>query len=157
MSEVFTEVTNESWFGRIGSSIKGIIIGLLLFVIAFPLLWWNEGRAVNTAKKINFAKDNIVLASAADIDKTNENKLIHISGKATTGETLTDATFGVSVKAIKLLRKVDMYQWEEKKESTSKKKLGGGKKTKTTYTYTKQWTPKLINSSSFKQQSYKNQ
>ena len=40
----FTEVTNDSWFGRLGNAIKGVVFGLLLFVVAFPLLFWNEGR-----------------------------------------------------------------------------------------------------------------
>lgn len=152
---VFTEVTNESWFGRIGKSISGIIIGIILFLAAFPLLWWNEGRAVNTAKKINFANDNIVVVSADNINKANDGKLIYISGTAKTDEVLADPVFGVSAKAIKLLREAEMYQWEEKSESQSKKKLGGGKETTTTYTYTKQWSPELIDSSSFKQQTYK--
>ena len=46
----FSEITSESWFGRLASAIKGVLIGIVLFVIAFPLLWWNEGRAVRTAK-----------------------------------------------------------------------------------------------------------
>ena len=33
MSEdTFTEVTNESWLGRIGGAIKGIVIGLVFFI-----------------------------------------------------------------------------------------------------------------------------
>ena len=33
----FTEVTTESWLGRIGGALKGIVFGLVLFIIAhFP-------------------------------------------------------------------------------------------------------------------------
>ena len=32
----FTEITTESWFSRIGGAIKGIVIGLALFIAAFP-------------------------------------------------------------------------------------------------------------------------
>lgn len=39
-----TEVQTESYFSRLGNSFKGIGGGLLLFLIAFPLLFWNEGR-----------------------------------------------------------------------------------------------------------------
>ena len=28
----FTEVTSRSWFGRIGESIKGVIVGIVLLV-----------------------------------------------------------------------------------------------------------------------------
>ncbi len=35
MSEdTFTEVTNESWLGRIGGAFTGIVIGLVLFIAA---------------------------------------------------------------------------------------------------------------------------
>ena len=45
----FTEVTQQSWFSRITGAVKGILVGLVLFVVSFPLLFWNEGRAVQTA------------------------------------------------------------------------------------------------------------
>ena len=64
--------------------------------------------------------------------------------------TLTDPVFGVSAKALKLSRVVEMYQWEEKTEKKTKDKLGGGTETVTTYTYSKDWSGKLIKSSNFK-------
>ena len=47
------EVTRASWFSRITESIKAVLIGLVLFFAAFPLLWWNEGRAVQTARSLD--------------------------------------------------------------------------------------------------------
>lgn len=32
----FTEITSQSWFSRISDSIKGIVIGLIIFVLGFP-------------------------------------------------------------------------------------------------------------------------
>ena len=49
MSDSFSSVSTDSWFSRIGKSISGVLIGIVLFLVAFPLLWWNEGRAVKTA------------------------------------------------------------------------------------------------------------
>src|SRR4051812_752026 len=46
----FTEHSSQSWGSRLLESIKSVLIGLVLFVVAFPLLFWNEGRAVHTAK-----------------------------------------------------------------------------------------------------------
>ena len=150
----FTEVTSEGWGGRIMSSIKGIAFGGVLFLVAFPLMWWNEGRAVNTSKKINFANDNIVAVSIDKVDPANEAKLVHVSGKAETDEVLKDKTFGVESNALGLIREVEMYQWVEEKESESKKKLGGSKETVTTYKYEKQWSSDLVKSSDFKQATY---
>ena len=40
-----TEVSVESWGSRLGGAFKGILVGIILFILAFPLLFWNEGRA----------------------------------------------------------------------------------------------------------------
>ena len=151
MSEdTFTEVTNESWFGRIGSAIKGVIIGLVLFIVAFPVLFWNEGRAVKRYKTLNEGAGSVISLPEASILPENEGKLVHVTGKAVTDEILTDEEFEVAVNAIRLKRKVEMYQWKERKKRKSKKKVGGGKKTVTTYSYSKSWSSRLIDSSQFK-------
>jgi hypothetical protein len=151
MSEdTFTEVTNESWFSRIGSAITGIIIGFVLFMIAFPVLFWNEGRAVKQYKTLNEGAGSVISLPEARVLPENEGKLVHVFGKAVTDEIVTDTEFEVAVNAIKLKRKVEMYQWKESKKSKTEKKLGGGKKTVTTYSYRKSWSPSRIESSNFK-------
>jgi hypothetical protein len=149
----FTEVTNESWFSRIGNSIKGIIFGIILFLVAFPVLFMNEGRAVRTYKTLKEGAGKVVTIDSESVDAANEGKLVHLTGKATTVETLSDSQFGVSADAIKLRRNVEMYQWKEKKTTSSKKKVGGSKETKTTYDYFKTWSKTPIKSSSFKKLS----
>ncbi len=149
----FTEVTNESWFGRIGGAFKGIVIGLILILIAFPVLFKNEGRAVGRYKTLKEGGGAVVAVSSENVDPENEGKLIHLTGLATTDETLSDPVFGVSENALKLKRVVEMYQWKEASKSTSKKKMGGGKTTTRTYSYSKTWSDKPISSSSFKKPS----
>jgi hypothetical protein len=146
----FTEVTEQSWFSRLFDSIKSVLLGIVLFVVAFPVLFWNEGRAVRTAKSLAEGASAVVSVSADAVNAANEGKLVHMTGEATTAETLSDPEFGVSAPAIKLKRQVEMYQWEEQKKSQSRTKLGGGKETVTTYTYRQAWSPSLIDSSSFK-------
>ncbi len=149
----FTEITNQSWLSRIGGAIKGIFFGLILFLLAFPLLFWNEGRAVKRHKTLNEGEGVVISISNEHVDSANEGALVHISGLATTEKILNDPVFNVSEKAIKLLRSVEMYQWDEKQSSTTKKKLGGGKETKTTYSYKKVWESRVINSNNFKKTS----
>jgi hypothetical protein len=48
----FTETSSQGWFSRLGGAIKGILFRMVMFVVAFPLLFWNEGRAVKTAKSL---------------------------------------------------------------------------------------------------------
>jgi len=145
----FTKVTSQSWGSRIGDSFKGIVVGLILFVVAFPLLFMNEGRAVKTAKTLKEGGKTVVTIAADSVDVANEGKLVHLTGLATTEATLTDPVFGVSEQALKLKRLVEMYQWKEKSESKTNKKLGGGTETVTDYSYRQDWADRLVNAESF--------
>ena len=45
MSEdTFTEVTQKGLGGNLKDSIGGVIAGIVMFLIGFPVLWVNEGR-----------------------------------------------------------------------------------------------------------------
>lgn len=150
MGDTFTEVTRQSWFGRIGEAIKGVLFGLVMVAAAFVLLFWNEGRAVKTARSLSEGKAAVVSVPAEAADPANEGKLVHVTGTATTDETLSDPQLGVSAQAVKLRREAQMYQWQESKESKERKKLGGGTETTTTYSYRKVWDDSRIDSSGFK-------
>ena len=148
---VTTEVTSVSWFGRIGESIKSFLFGLALFAGSFALLFWNEGRAVRTEKSLHEGAGAVVSVPSDRVNAANNQKLVHMTGKAVTAETLADPDFLIAANAIKLRRSVEMYQWEEKKETSSHKKVGGGEERTTTYSYNKTWTDRPIDSSSFKE------
>ena len=148
-----TETTNIGWGSRLMSSIKGVIFGLVLFVGAFIVLFWNEGRAVRTHKGLQEGAGAVVSVSAEKVDGGNEGKLVHMTGEATTDETLSDPAFNVSANAIKLHRSVEMYQWKETKETKTRKKVGGGQEKTTTYDYEKVWKDGVINSDGFKQKT----
>ncbi len=147
----YTEATNTSWFSRLKGAFKGVILGGAIILIAFVLLFWNEGRAVKRAKTLQEGGGAVVNVDVQQHNPANEGKLIHVSGLATTVETLTDPEFGVSADAVKLIRQVEMYQWKESSKSETKKKLGGGEETVTTYHYDKEWAAYHTDSSSFKQ------
>jgi hypothetical protein len=150
MADQFREVTTRSWGSRIFGSFVGVLIGLLLFIAAFPLIIWNEGRSVQRIKTLGEGRAAVIDVSADAIDPSHEGALVHISGKAETGDTLSDTLFGVEVSALKLARTVEMYQWKEKSESQTSKNLGGSETTETVYTYEKVWSGSAINSSGFK-------
>jgi hypothetical protein len=151
MSNTFTETTSTSWFGRIRNSFGGVVIGLLLIVGMVVLLFWNEGRAVQTARSLTEGAGAVVSVNAQSVDAANEGKLVHVSGPVTTDYAPSDPDFAVSAKGIRLVRHVEMYQWTEDAKSETTKKLGGGEETVTTYTYSKGWVDHPIDSSSFKQ------
>ena len=151
MADAVTEVTGKSWFGRIWESIKSMLFGVVLFLASFVLLFWNEGRAVVTARSLAEGSKAVVSVDAAKVDPQNENKLVHFTGLAATTDVLRDGVFQVSAPALKLQRKVEMYQWLEDKKSETRKKVGGGEETTTTYTYNKQWSDTWHDSSYYKE------
>jgi tetratricopeptide (TPR) repeat protein len=146
----YTEVSETSWLSRIGKSIIGILFGLVLFFAAFPLLFWNEGRSVKRYKTLKDGSGLVVSIPADAVDMANNGKLIHVSGLAETGDTLIDPELQVSTVALKLRRTVKMYQWDEESKTKTEKKLGGGERKVTTYSYRKIWSENLIDSSRFK-------
>ena len=151
-----TEVTHQSWFSRIAGSIMGIVIGGLLFLVSFPLLFWNEGRAVRTAKGLKEGAGAVVRVDADVPDAANEGKFVHVSGDAHSSELLSDDAFAITFKGIRLNRNVEMYQWDEDEDRKTKKKLGGGTTTTTTYSYEKVWSDHLIDSADFKESGHSN-
>jgi len=146
----YTEVTEQSWGSRLGNSVKGMLFGLVLFVVAFPVLFKNEGRAVKRYRGLKEGAGAVVSVSADAVEASDEGKLVHITGKAETSEELKDEVFNVAATAISLTREVEMYQWAEDSRSETRKKLGGGTEKITTYDYNKKWSGSLIASSGFK-------
>ena len=119
-----------------------IILGIGLFLGSFCLLWWNEGHSVNRIRTLQEGRDSVVAVSSNTVEQNNNGALIYLSGQAYTHDILKDTLFGVEENALKLKRKVDMYQWEEDRERENDI---------THYTYRKTWSEKLINSSHFKE------
>jgi hypothetical protein len=146
----YTEVTHEGWFSRIAGSIKSLVIGGLLVLIAVPVLFWGEGRAVKRAKDLEEGRGAVLSVDPKSVDPANDKKLVHFSAMATADGALNDPMFAVTLpNAIKLKRQVEMYQWKEHKKTEKRKKMGGGEETRTTYSYSKTWDDDLIDSSDF--------
>jgi len=136
-------VTNAPGFGsRITSSIKGILFGVVLFIAAFPLLWWGEGRQ-NLAELVKEAQQ----VTSDSQPTVAADTLIKTTGKLTTTQTLSDPTYLTSlggVKVLELTRSVEMYAWKEKKKTKKQ-----GDKNITTYDYIKDWASSPADSNKF--------
>ncbi|MCA9571744.1 MAG: TMEM43 family protein [Myxococcales bacterium] len=151
-----TEVESQGFFSRLAGSLFGVLFGLVLLLVGPMLLFWNEGRAVKTAAAIAEGASSAIHVDAASVAAGNDGRLVHVNGQATTGEVLKDATFGVEVPALVLIRNVEMFQWKENVESRSEKKLGGGKKTVKEYSYEKVWSEKLLDSKRYNDAGHDN-
>jgi hypothetical protein len=140
----------QSYGSRILESIKGVLFGILLFLVSVPLLWWNEGRAVRMARSLAEGAAHVV--SVTGLDPGNEGKLVHFTGDAITSEVLEDKDFDVRAPGLRLERQTQMYQWYEK--STSHDNVGGSKTT--VYSYDKKWSESVIPSAGFKEAGHTN-
>ncbi len=132
--------TTPSLFARLKRTPKLSALGFFLVLGAFPLLYGNEQRAVAVHRAFDEGAASVVHVMSDKVDAANEGKVVHLTGTVTTDETLRDELFGVSAKALRLERHVEMYQWDE-----ANRVVDG----KTEFTYTKRWSPTVIDAGKF--------
>lgn len=150
MADQFTSVQHEGFLSRIGKSIMGVFIGLLLIPGSIVLMSWNEYRTIHRTKGLAEGEKSVVEAdSSQEVNAELQGKLLHLTGMATTDDKLSDPDFGLEQVAIHFARRVEMYQWKEDKETRTRNKLGGGKETITEYKYRKEWDSDRNSSESF--------
>ena len=151
----YTETTTTGYGTRVGNSFKAIGSGILMFIIGTVLLWWNEGRAVKTEKMLDEAgRAYVEMENPNKKDASLEGELVCGTAMATTEDSLTDAQFGLGAKAIAIMRTVEYYQWVEHEQRKREDKLGGKEVTTTTYTYSKEWVRRPVESAEFKDPAY---
>lgn len=147
----YTETTHTSWFTKLKNGLVGTLIGIVLVLVAIYFLFWNEGRAIETYRALVEGAGLVVSVDGSKVDAANDGKLVHITGPVKPDSAIADQQFGINADgALQISREVEMYQWEEKSESTTEKSVGGGEETKTTYSYSKEWSTSRNDSSNFK-------
>lgn len=153
----FTETRTTGYGSRLSNSCMGIPMGIILFLVATALLWWNEGRAVHRAQDIKqVAKTAQSIGDISNANTSLDGQLIHTTGTASTEDILSDDLFGIKTNALAIVRSAEYYQWKENEKHETKDKLGGKQEEIITYTYERDWTADPINSSRFKDPDYQN-
>jgi hypothetical protein len=150
LGDSFRDVSHESWASRLTGSIKSVLAGFVLAASALPLMWCNEGRAVTTARSLEEGSGAVIEVGTDAVDPANQGRIVHLTGRAETGEVLRDPHFGVSARALKLVRTTEMYQWDEYEKEVERDKAGGGKERVREYSYSKRWSEKPIDSDNFR-------
>lgn len=145
MADQFTEVTQKSWWQNITGSFAGVLIGIVVFLASFYVLWTNEGR-------VDFSKvaELSIQIPSARIDSEYDGKFVSASGILSSDDLLGDAGLLKPGKYIKLNRIAEMYAWDENVKTETSDKMGGGTEEKKTYTYSRKWTENPEDSGDFK-------
>jgi hypothetical protein len=147
----YTETTRTSWFTKLKNGLVGTLVGIVLVLVAIYFLFWNEGRAIQTYRALVEGAGLVVSIDSSKVDAALDGKLVHITGPVKPNGDVVDPQFDIRADgALAIAREVEMYQWVEKSESKTEKNVGGSEETTTTYTYSKQWSSRRVDSSDFK-------
>lgn len=142
---------------KLGGAIKGVFAGGIIFLLAFPVLFLNEGCAVKAYNAYAEGRGAIKQTKGAKADKVDpqfDGKLVHMTAEAKTDDTVEDDVFKISQNALKLRRKVEMYQWEESERQQTKEDRD--KRRPIQYNHDKVWSENFIDSSTFHEAGYDN-
>lgn len=145
----FARRTRVSWGARLGNALVGVLVGIALVIGGLVLLAWNEGRAVQTARSLAEAGGIVASVGAERIEPAREGELVHVTGTLSVPEPVADPEFDVAERAARLVRTVEMYQWEEERRSETRTRAGGAEERVTTYEYRPVWSDRAIDSSRF--------
>ena len=91
---------------------RGLILGVLMLLGSVALLYWNEGRTIKSQVALGEEGSTVqTVSDPSQVNSANEGKLVHVTGRATTKEVLSDPEFGIAEQAIRLERLAEIYQW----------------------------------------------
>ena len=131
--------------------------GIAVFIFGTFFLIITERDYKRNRDVILEAESIVVEANDVSLpDAELDGKLIYGVSKIRTDDILADGLFEVKVNAVKLIRSVEYYQWVEVKQTESDKNYEGKERTRTVYTYERQWTDKPVDSEKFEKPQYRN-
>ncbi|GLG97432.1 Transmembrane protein 43 homolog [Gryllus bimaculatus] len=129
-----------------------LLIGCFMFVLGMSLLFWNEGRAIHSTRSLEEAMNTVIsLPFALSPKEENNGHLVHLTGPLSVAEPLTEVEYGIVVSAVRLKRRVQMYQWVE--EEIQSREYEQNEYPFARYTYTTEYRDKLIDSNKFYQRA----
>ena len=112
-----------------------IIIFCIVLSILMVILASLAKKETNT--ELKDIESKLIKVKNAKVLPENEGKLVLVSGNTEKEKIVTDEEFNISVQTIKLVRKVEMYQWRETKTWDSEKE-------EYKYEYSKIWSDSLL-------------
>lgn len=113
------------------------------------MVWMNERRQVRIYRTLTAAQSAVVQnVSPKTADESNDLELVHMQGELEAATPLVDQGFQLALEnCVRLERKVEMYQWVEKKTERDQ----GGGMVETHFEYETGWFEHVINSAAFRE------
>lgn len=106
--------------GRRGRRVKyrrplPLLLAVFLVVVMLVLVfnWREQRRAMPAAPPAT-----PVVVAPSPVDRVREGRLVQVSGRTSSPRPVGDPVFGVSAEGIALVRRVEMRQWQERRDST---------------------------------------
>lgn len=127
-----------------------IALGTFLILVSIYFIFHIAGVGLGGVKPVRIAGQDVITVPNTPIDFNNNKKLIYTHGTPIGNVELQDPLIGISLKAIKLIRKVEMFQWIELQNSKMEKLDNRVDKETVVYTYQPIWSEALIDSNTFK-------
>lgn len=156
MSESFTETSYESHPKRVIGSIVVSILSIFFIYLFFIFHIHCEHFVKLRQLGLTEAGKKVISVDCHQVKEKNEGKVIHLVGDLQSNETIHEPVFDLRFRALKVVRNVEMYQWDENVSTTETVMPGGDAIKRKTYTYKKIWSEVLIDSSHFRKKKYKN-
>ncbi len=126
-------MAQQTFGNKLVGSIGWLLLGILVFIGSFVLLYYSEGRTNYTD----------IAETAVNVDEAKDAKdFVYITRELDTSEFLGDGLFLYEGDYLVVDRSVDMYSWVEEVESENDEKV---------YTYDTKWVEDVPDSEEFKE------
>ncbi|MEK7183821.1 MAG: TMEM43 family protein [Patescibacteria group bacterium] len=127
-------------------SISGVLFGIMLFLVSFGVLYWNEGRAdlSDVAKKAV-----IIQADSVTSNTELDGQLVSASGTVTAEPLIGDDLYLKPGSYFAVERHVDVYAWVEQSETVTRNPSDGPETTETVYSYVMEWVDEPADAKEF--------
>ena len=95
---------------------------------------------MTTAQALDEGQRKILVPETIDVVfEENNGKLVLITGALNIEDNLEDAVYGINIRAVKLKKLVQMYQWYETADHKDAPEGEHDAHVETTYSYAKEW------------------
>lgn len=135
-----TDVDESS--SSISSIIICPIIGTMLFIFSFILLWKNERAYVITCHRLDMELEECICLDSNFFSTDHDGHLVFVEGSTSCDEILYDKDFPsiTAANVVKMVKMVEMYQWKENHHRENNHDH---------YDYSLVWSESFIDSSNF--------